>query len=916
MPIKQLQLRGITRVPSDRGSADGGCAESLNVHLDQQETAPTIPEKDISSTIYGENAAHPIVFIHKMTGAKNYISFDVTGDSSTRKIWIHAYGSRLTGGFALLKESEAGNTESLQHVASIGNTLVVYTDAKPYFFLFKDNAYTFLGNEIPRPGVEVLSVPLSDPTNNWATATVEGGLGGTATISAWNDAVAPGATNHDSLLSTMENVWEKAEMLLSKYRNNGVYAAPFFLRYALRLYDGSYIYSSTPILCGGSKEEWVTAYLYHDASVEPQLRPVIVTMNNLFQVYVKGSYEVGSWSDIVKSIDFFVSTPIFTPAIEAGFAKMKSDYYIVFDGMDDETREQTIKDAVLSKGQFFKVKSVDINNSKEKSSLAGGLMQIYSSDDVSGEKLATHEELTDGYRDGVQYSPMAETRNYNNRLMLAGVKETLAYGDMYLNGQVCYGSTGTTPPTNYRYKLRYKIVDPSTGDSHYVVSQYYDGSTIMYSAYKASRLLMHGDETATGSNIQYTASRPYSWICYPDTRCKEVELSYYGTSGQTPLTTIRIPMEQHPYLECAYAFFGLGVTLRDEAVTSYPTVTNPSFTEDRIIESDNKLIISEFENPFLFTAANIMTFPDKLVGTAAVTVPLSEGQVGDFNLYVFTEGGIKVLVPAHDGTFAAMMTPPSVSRHVALPGTILSMEQAVVFITNKGVMMLSGNNVTELSQFMHGKPFVINGPTGSDLLAIKTLLMANGSPVQSIFNPAMDTTLFMTFMANAKIAYDSKGARFIFFNKTLQYQYVYMLETQTWHKYYDQIANPYILNSYPDCLVSQKGAAPKVYDFSARLAEEVTGSFPGLIVTRPFDLGEPDIRKAIRSIRIRGNYNRKDAQYLLLGSFDGINWKWMKSLRGGSYKQFRLIILANLAATERITWIDVDYETRMTNRLR
>ena len=95
-----------------------------------------------------------------------------------------------------------------------------------------------------------------------------------------------------------------------------------------------------------------------------------------------------------------------------------------------------------------------------------------------------------------------------------------------------------------------------------------------------------------------------------------------------------------------------------------------------------------------------------------------------------------------------------------------------------------------------------------------------------------------------------------------------------------------------------------------------TDSVKGVVITRPFDLGEPDIRKTIRSIRIRGDYNRSDVQYILLGSFDNIHWKRLVSLRGGSYKTFRLIILTDLAPTERITWIDVDYETRMTNRLR
>jgi len=57
-------------------------------------------------------------------------------------------------------------------------------------------------------------------------------------------------------------------------------------------------------------------------------------------------------------------------------------------------------------------------------------------------------------------------------------------------------------------------------------------------------------------------------------------------------------------------------------------------------------------------------------------------------------------------------------------------------------------------------------------------------------------------------------------------------------------------------------------------------------------------------------------RYILLGSMDNEHWGVLPSLRGGSYKWFKLVLLTNLSPTERISWIDVDYDTRMTNRFR
>ena len=139
--IKKIQLRGISRTPSDRMNADGGCSESLNVHIDQTETAPTLPPEDISSDIYGGNKRLPIVFVHKMLGLTNYIGYDKGANK------LLAYGSTLEGivdyeecdGVDPMGDVSLGVYETLKHVSSIGNTLVVFSDVKPYYFLFKES---------------------------------------------------------------------------------------------------------------------------------------------------------------------------------------------------------------------------------------------------------------------------------------------------------------------------------------------------------------------------------------------------------------------------------------------------------------------------------------------------------------------------------------------------------------------------------------------------------------------------------------------------------------------------------------------------------------------------------------------------------------------------------------------------------
>lgn len=202
--------------------------------------------------------------------------------------------------------------------------------------------------------------------------------------------------------------------------------------------------------------------------------------------------------------------------------------------------------------------------------------------------------------------------------------------------------------------------------------------------------------------------------------------------------------------------------------------------------------------------------------------------------------------------------------------------------------------------------------------------LIQGSDWASLMGALSDNSHFMAFMENAKLAYDYTGERIICFNEEKNYMYVYMLRTATWHKM-SMPANTHfvrILNSYPQTYLSvsydQPGAAnfARILNFSTPLDVTSKESMKGVIATRPIDLGEPDIRKTIKSIRIRGQYNRNDVRYILLGSMDGINWGVLPSLRGGSYKLYRLVILSSLSPTERISWIDIDYESRFGNKLR
>jgi len=364
-------------------------------------------------------------------------------------------------------------------------------------------------------------------------------------------------------------------------------------------------------------------------------------------------------------------------------------------------------------------------------------------------------------------------------------------------------------------------------------------------------------------------------------------------------------MKPSAQLDVAYAFIGFGT------LPSFSTTTEDVPQESLTYSYGNSLLVSKFSNPFVFDTADILSLDGKVLNVAVITHPLSQGQVGQYELYVFTDEGIFALSTKEDGSFSRIYP---VSRDVLVSKTALvAIEQGVFFVTNKGVMLLQGMTITDISKHMIGLHYAIDSSI-------------QGAVQSGYLNFVNDTTPFMSFMASAHIAFDYTGKRLIFFNSTKAYQYVYMIETQTWHKIGTSAGAINIINSYPECLVGiggANGASGSLYDFStvidhANYMTEVQNPpvQQCVIITRPFDLDEPDVRKTIKDIRIRGRFNRNDVKYLLLGSFDGINWKRLPSLRGGSYKFFRLFIRAALAPTERISWVDVNYESRMATKLR
>ncbi len=946
--IKQLQLRGISRTPSDRMNEDGGVAESLNTYIAEGESAPALPPEDVTQkfglpTANSSNISYRCVYIHKVGNESHYIYVkQITEDDRVYEgLYSYPEGQRIY-------PEASGETILDNTVTSIGNTLVFSTSQGNGYAVYKNGAYVYLGRELPQPQLDVYP------------KLYEGKAAFTASVDIYPDNINPPSKNEefmeDSLLySASPSQWEREIANEGGWRSasynkilsafwDGIQGAllgskyfryPVAVRFALKLYDGSYVHHTVPIFLGGGAKRFCDVKLVYRKyqKLQPGIRPIDTgTMVTRYETSViatgtRSAYKILSylgnatdfqnWKDIIQSIDMFITAPILYPELNSElvacgeltvnepaedlFTYTLPFYFQDIAGSDEE--DEGVRNAILDGTRlFYKVKSFPIDSLLV---LSEGYEQENDKQLSYTENLYTHEVLPDDYRSNNTYIP-ERTYTINKRLVSIGMTEIFGHGMESLYG-LTYKESGSRAQKTYQFF--YEILD-NNGLQKIVKSR---------SSYNTPLL--------TYKNITSSAKGSYASdvaqiLFYPDTRCRAVRVSDANGNG------IRLEMKAHPYLNCTYYIGDISKTLGD---LTFGQTINATENSQGSTYGDDYLFQSALENPFYYPASGRIKLSASLIAVASITAALSEGQYGQFDLYAFTGNGIWVLTPNDEGIYTKVNP---LSRDVCISeDSVVCLDQAVVFITEKGVMLLDGSHITCISPNMNGEHYVME----DEAIAV---FNAKDPDMGYIFTltSGLPFMKFMTDNSNGgtQIAYDYTGSRLIFFNPHYTYQYVYMLQTGTWHKYLMPlqkndvvIYDIKILNSYPDCYMFCRDEDKTLHLFNFSTVLDVldkTTEVTSVIASRPFDLGETDVLKTINHLKIRGHYERYKTNadgsktprvsYLLFGSQDGFHFHKLGSLRGKSWKLFRIIILSYLRPTERISYIDIDYETRFTNKLR
>ena len=307
--IKEIRYTGISSSPSDYECPDGELSAMLDAVTEDGSVHPLFPPK----TLFTLEENQAVKFIHKTSSYTHYIIQDDEGN-----VFWRDREKKPVNKFDTLNDILSFN--------AIGNTLIALCKDGMHYFLWKedDAAYTSLGGEIPECpisfGLKAESKLYSkqnygeENENGFFTITFD-------EISS--DGICATPFTEENKRKITEQLLAKINKFINEEGNKkGKFIFPFFVRYAYRLYDGSSLsHHSAPILMIPSTKATPIAFWAGNpyvgngsvhTSAEMDLLMLSCTLDYQPLITDEERKKLLQWSDIIKSVEIFISAPIYT----------------------------------------------------------------------------------------------------------------------------------------------------------------------------------------------------------------------------------------------------------------------------------------------------------------------------------------------------------------------------------------------------------------------------------------------------------------------------------------------------------------------------------------------------------------------------------------------------------------------------
>lgn len=804
---KNFSFKGLVRSNDNILANEGECLELVNLRMvnGSLKPIPETKEKAVLSERYSK------IYWHDKASCYLCVRSDAPGnlcfyDSDWNPL-LDSRGNRL----------DFPQLEKVRFVEFLGYIVICITESGICYIVFGDGTYRWLGECPPIPD---LNIKLTSKLFSNTTKTVY-------TTSHIN-------TNISSLWAYNSRGY--LDERISDANKAGYYIDRSLFRFALRLYDGSYIYCSQIIYASDENNingvardsENLVSYPTNENETETTFQMSVLAFKPVFEFL---NLDLSNWEGIVVGIDIFTTGSIMGKKIGTARASLYNtetsqnvtEKYEVYKDKELDELWNDINNASM----FYKIAEYDIE---------GNLLSFV--DDVSQANIVLQDSLS-SYEHKSSLATIVPDCCYmfNNRLHVASLREYFFNGYDKRSFLPVGGETAVIDHMAVLTKIKTQngvsqvVKHFNNIEVGYKYDKFQFPPLLMYPdsrAFEMSLFVVSGTETymktfaltphrflnqsqylhkwyigfditvesvfASGNNAASVSNEDVLEIFNEEIGVHEV--IYSAAMGCWTYKGVAFPPEEYSSLR----IFKIPRDVTDGDKIIFTIKTGTSDTQFRDINNiplddtwqkietmdechelsvfenrDNVVKVSMVDNPFIFPAKCTSSLSQgKIIAISTNRTTMSEGQFGQHPLYVFSQYGIQVMAVDASATVAYSSIYP-VSHEVCInPDSICGTDSGVVFLGTQGVMIIGGSRCLRLSEAMDDDSKELETIGHSEIIhRIASLHGLDG---------VADTAHFVDFMRTAKVARFSEKDELIFCNENYKYSFCYSMSGNVWSK--------------------------------------------------------------------------------------------------------------------------------------
>jgi len=954
--VNNIAYKGINHSPSLVSDNDGHASECINLSPDYNDLKPM--PMPVKNSNYQIEMGYSLFFVHQGIGYENYVEIDET---HTRLVFKDAEGNYLYYAYNSPDFPYWTNESEILAIEAMGNTVIVSTKEGVEYIIFQPDVpvagQTSGGSYKPigqRPPMPVIEFRLKDNEDVYTENSEKTDITFQNAAAGVNGYINFKVEYKDDIDELVKGVISRLEKNIT---SDSKFIQPFFIRYAYRTKSSDYIMQSPPILMLPSTDKQPFFCSFRVDTIHSVLVNMIASVKAFTLQYKStNTIDIGDWSDIISSVDVFVSDPIKNYDLENIFGKrnkietvnnldvVRYPWYNEFEVIDQGVSfcDGEIKNIPSYEYEFgnvgsykfwYDIKSVEdyiIDGNIKKTALFHKVSSIDLEDIVDGDfqdilldnlaNLATLPTLEDDYNSHCAVSPLL-MQVYNSRLNMANVSQKVFNG--FVNGFQPQSLRQSYLDTTNVYNVRYAYFKVKKNGKTYVVQS---------------------DSGTGGEKLDYT-----TYLYYPDPDCYEMVVQFrISVIGSMSYVTryITIPMKRHEYLNGSYWYDDmkcLGQYI-SESDSSEWSQTPPSLSENLWYDIPNRFMMSSVGNPWHFPIGNQFDIGRREIRALSLNAEnMNAPQFGQNPIYVFSADGIWTIAINADGTFNKLsyVSGDVVSEMAAIGNSPTAAgAQMVFFKTSRGISAIVGSAVKEIDLVMKGRLF---NP--------RTMLLPQGSIVDGVPTSGIDSywldVIFKScdnipyadFAKESNLLYDYRNNRLLLYHKNVAYMYVYDIGHDFWSKML-----PIVIDESETSPAEQEYNARRgivtvttfngtamvgnnailtdtdgyLWDVGGQPDEnDIQGRFFGLYVSRPLRFGTDDMKTLSRIVHDHQLGSMDEAvKMALYGSRNGKDYYQVKMLRGTAYKFYIIVLYTKMLASSRYAYTAFEWEARMTDKIR